>query len=382
MSFSYMPPPPTPEVVLPTGDALPGDVRQGKGFSNGDGTGKTGTLPVQVGGTVTPTASAITKSAGIYDDPIIINGVTVPADKVLTGTTIAGTAGTMVNRGAVAITPGPSAQAIPAGFHNGSGSVAGVAVPAANVLAGTTIAGTAGTMPHLTGNRNATGVAKWPDGGLAVYPEKGYQKGGVGDGEIKVSVAQLKTAEPNLVPGNILRGKSIYGTAGELDPAVKGTATLSSSLSRYDVIPKQTRRFPVITIPAGATMIELDMENNSVTDTSLEIYEVTPSTPCKIYLCLKDSSGREIEVYTLQNYQNSQHYYQHAVINFLTPSLTYVYSVYPNSSTHSIQTNDITTLVTNFNRTQPMSLEVVAINSNDTYTAKYSHYIRCKLSYM
>ena len=239
-----------------------------------------------------------------------------------------------------------------------------------------------GTMPHLTGNRAATGVAKWPDGGLAVYPEKGYQKGGVGDGEIKVSVAQLKTAEPNLVPGNILRGKTIYGTAGELDPAVKGTATLSSSLSRYDVLPLQTRRFPVITIPAGATMLEFQVEDNSATATSLEIYEVTPVNPCLIYLCLKDSAGNEIRLFTLNNYQNSQTYFQHGVINFLTPSLTYVYSNYPTSTEHKIFSFNPIAAVPNFNRNQPMSMEVVAYNYNDTYTAKYSHFIRGKLSYM
>ncbi|MGW8823366.1 hypothetical protein ACWGNU_14695 [Paenibacillus lautus] len=267
----------------------------------------------------------------------------------------------------------------------GEGGEYGTAT-AADVLTGKTI-GTDnglvnGTMPHLIGTRAATGTAQWPDGSLAVYPERGYQKGGVGDGEIKVSPTQLKAAEPNLAPGNILKGKTIYGTGGILEPAVKGTATLSTSLSRYDVYPLQTRRFPVVTVPAGATMIEFEIENNSVMDTYLEIYEVTPVTPCKIYLCLKDSSGREIEVFNLNNYQNSQYYFQHAVINFLVPSLTYVYSIYPNSSAHRIWTNSLTTQAASFNRNQPMNLEVVALNYNDTYTAKYSHFIGGKLSYM
>lgn len=71
-----------------------------------------------------------------------------------------------------------------------------------------------GTIPNLTGIRTATGTAKWPDGALAVYPEKGYQKGGAGDGEIKVTTAQLQEAEPNLNSANILSGHSIFGVSG------------------------------------------------------------------------------------------------------------------------------------------------------------------------
>ncbi|WFB60588.1 hypothetical protein [Paenibacillus sp. BR1-192] len=72
-----------------------------------------------------------------------------------------------------------------------------------------------GTIPVLTGNRTATGVAKWPDGALAVYPEKGYQKGGAGDGEIKVTPAQLQAAEAALRSDNIKSGTSIFGVSGK-----------------------------------------------------------------------------------------------------------------------------------------------------------------------
>lgn len=72
-----------------------------------------------------------------------------------------------------------------------------------------------GTIPVLTGNRTATGVAKWPDGALAVYPEKGYQKGGVGDGEIKVTTAQLQGAEAALRSDNIRNGANIFGVPGK-----------------------------------------------------------------------------------------------------------------------------------------------------------------------
>ncbi|KHF33399.1 hypothetical protein CM49_04347 [Paenibacillus sp. P1XP2] len=100
----------------------------------------------------------------------------------------------------------------------GEGGEVGTAT-AADVLAGKTIPGEdgliIGTMPNLTGVRNATGTAKWPDGGLAVYPEKGYQKGGVGDGEIKVSTAQLQAAESALASANIKSGANIFGVPGK-----------------------------------------------------------------------------------------------------------------------------------------------------------------------
>lgn len=71
-----------------------------------------------------------------------------------------------------------------------------------------------GTMPNLIGVRMAAGVAKWGDGALAVYPEKGYQKGGAGDGEIKVTPAQLQQADSNFISSNIASGKSIFGLVG------------------------------------------------------------------------------------------------------------------------------------------------------------------------
>lgn len=88
-----------------------------------------------------------------------------------------------------------------------------------------------GTMPNLTGVRNATGVAKWGDGGLAVYPEKGYQKGGSGDGEVKVSVAQLQSAEPALISTNIISGKSIFGVGGSASVSSLGGKQFASGVT-------------------------------------------------------------------------------------------------------------------------------------------------------
>ncbi|EHB65276.1 tail fiber repeat 2 protein [Paenibacillus lactis 154] len=89
---------------------------------------------------------------------------------------------------------------------------------AADILAGKTASNASGqvtgTIPILNGIRTATGAGKWPDGALAVYPEKGYQKGGAGDGEIKVTTAQLQAAEANLNSNYILNGHPIFGVPG------------------------------------------------------------------------------------------------------------------------------------------------------------------------
>ncbi|MEK4495087.1 hypothetical protein [Ureibacillus sp. FSL W8-0352] len=64
--------------------------------------------------------------------------------------------GTMKNNGAVTITPGQSDIIIPQGYHNGQGVVKKVEFDASKVLTGTMIAGKAGTMP----NRGSIGTVR------------------------------------------------------------------------------------------------------------------------------------------------------------------------------------------------------------------------------
>lgn len=100
------------------GTATAPDVREGKTI--GGDTLVTGTLPVMATAaqSVTPGKDDIVKDAGIYDGAITIKGVPVPADKVLTGTTIAGTPGTMPDRGAGGtVTPGTTNQTKDAGYY-------------------------------------------------------------------------------------------------------------------------------------------------------------------------------------------------------------------------------------------------------------------------
>ncbi|WP_239613957.1 hypothetical protein [Cohnella mopanensis] len=74
--------------------AVAGDLRAGK-TAYGPSGKVMGNVPVQAGGNVVPGASDIVKPAGIYDTAITVKGVPVDPSKVLAGTTIAGTAGTM-----------------------------------------------------------------------------------------------------------------------------------------------------------------------------------------------------------------------------------------------------------------------------------------------
>ncbi|MBT2287968.1 hypothetical protein J7E73_02255 [Paenibacillus albidus] len=74
-----------------------------------------------------------------------------------------------------------------------------------------------GTMPHITSAADpALGVGQWSNGDLAVYPKEGYRKGGAGAGELRVTTAQLQSAEPQLTPSVILEGNNIYGVNGSI----------------------------------------------------------------------------------------------------------------------------------------------------------------------
>jgi len=88
-------------------------------------------------------------NAGTLTLPTVASGSATAAD-VLSGVTFTSSAGagtgSMPNKGAVSITPGTSAQTIAAGYHNGSGSVAGSAgLVSANIKSGVTIFGVAGS---------------------------------------------------------------------------------------------------------------------------------------------------------------------------------------------------------------------------------------------
>lgn len=139
--------------------------------------------------------------------------------------------GTIPSKGAQTYTPGITALLIEAGqYLSGRQTIADVAVPVANVLIGTTIAGQAGTMPN-NGARNGTITTQ---GGSIAIPA-GYTTGGT----ISASFA-------NNIPSNIKAGVNIGGVVGNLEPVgetksemfapTNGVKTYTSSLGKKPIM--------------------------------------------------------------------------------------------------------------------------------------------------
>lgn len=158
------------------GNATVGDILSGKTGTTDAGQ-ITGTMPNKTGAGVilTPGVTDQAFPQGYYPGGLgdgKVAGVAVPVANVLSGTTIAGQAGMMPNNGTVVLTPsGTGTVSIPAGYNNGLGYVSQVSVPAGNVLTGTTIAGVAGTMPNQ-------GSPTFNPSNVAQYLSPGYYSGG------------------------------------------------------------------------------------------------------------------------------------------------------------------------------------------------------------
>ncbi|MFZ5650149.1 MAG: hypothetical protein ACOY4I_04755 [Bacillota bacterium] len=151
----------------PTGNAVETDVLATKTFSNAGGIDKTGTMINNGAVTITPGASNQVIPAGHHNGLGVVNAVTFDASKVLSGTTIAGTAGTMVNRGAVSITPGTVNQQIAQGYHDGGGVVLGdVDLVASNIKSGVNIFGVVG---NVQARGYATGTGSFVDNGYGNF---------------------------------------------------------------------------------------------------------------------------------------------------------------------------------------------------------------------
>jgi hypothetical protein len=199
-------------LILP-GNAVPANVLIGTSFSAGVNYGAQGSMPNNGALTLTPGASAQLIPAGYHNGSGTVPAVAVPAANVLTGTTIAGTAGTMPNKGAMTLTPGASVVAIPAGYHNGSGTVPAVVVPAAKVLTGTTIAGTAGSVPVVAGGNTLT-----PN----TVTQTAIAAGNYATSAINVA------GSANLIATNILNGINLFGIVGNLNPSKSATGTFTT----------------------------------------------------------------------------------------------------------------------------------------------------------
>ncbi|PRR85946.1 hypothetical protein [Clostridium luticellarii] len=132
------------------GNAVESQVLSGIKFSNSDGQLRTGTMPNKGAITITPSGSAQTIPSGYHNGQGKVSAVTVPVANVLSGTTIAGQAGTMPNKGAVTIMPGTADKAIEKGYHNGSGKVKGEPnLTSDNIKEGVSEFGVVGTLKEL-----------------------------------------------------------------------------------------------------------------------------------------------------------------------------------------------------------------------------------------
>jgi len=113
------------------------------------------------------------------------NAGTAAVGDVLSGKTFSssaglGATGTMANNGAVSITPGTGSQSIAAGYHNGSGSVAGDAdLVAGNIASGVNIFGVTGTVTAGSSNQllktgQTTSYGTGTDGNLQLGGARSY----------------------------------------------------------------------------------------------------------------------------------------------------------------------------------------------------------------
>lgn len=147
------------------GDALASHVLAGKKFSNDDDIGLTGTLDlslltsanirsgITING-ISGNSNVVNTSDAVLDTQYLLTGYSGYDDGVKKN-------GTMANRGAVVITPSTSNQAIPKGFHNGSGYVVGdTDLRASNIVNTANIFGVQGTatVESLGGTKYATGT--------------------------------------------------------------------------------------------------------------------------------------------------------------------------------------------------------------------------------
>lgn len=159
---------------------------------------------------------------------------TAAASDVLIGKTFSNAAGTaiggaMPDRGAVSLVPGATPQSIPAGYHNGSGTVAGDAdLASGNIRSGVSIFGVPGDSNVVdTGSGDATAAAiqsgkkAWVDGAEVTGS---MPTGALSPASATVSAGYyeattLSAVDTDLAAGNIKQGVNLFGVTGTNPPA-------------------------------------------------------------------------------------------------------------------------------------------------------------------
>jgi hypothetical protein len=150
--------------------------------------------------------------------------------------------GIMPENGAINITPNSSSQTIPAG-HTSGGSVAAVVVPVANVLSGTTIAGQAGTMVNngaggtvTPGTANQTKAAGFWSSLITILGDVALIAANIMVTKTIFGVAGTATADATAGANDIGNGKTAYvngvkvtGTGASARPHASGSGTTSTT---------------------------------------------------------------------------------------------------------------------------------------------------------
>ncbi len=151
----------------------------------------------------------------------VLQGVSFSSDK---GSSLTGT---MVNNGAMTITPSATDQNIPEGYHNGSGAVAGDSdLSSDNIKSGIFIFGVEGD-PKVVDTSSGTAVS-----GEIMEGKKAWVGGAEITGSLSTQTLDddndtvsagfyiettLSAVDNDLAAGNIKKGITIFGVAGDKD---------------------------------------------------------------------------------------------------------------------------------------------------------------------
>lgn len=286
--FVYIPPPQKQAAPLPipTGDAVPNDVRAGKSFSAADGTEIFGVLPERSTGplTVVPDRTTQVKTSGIYNGDITVQPIpeqtvdtsdaTATADKILTGSS--------------AYVKGQKV----------SGSMESQASKTVASM-GTSI---------LTGSR------------ILLTPPKGYYDG----------VGQVSAASTALIASNIRKGIDLFGLVGTLNPSAFGKVVMSLNVGNTTL--SSMTDISLVDIPGNASVCVF-----------------VPLGPFDFYagsngpmVSLKISDGINT-IETLTNWDGTI-YLVNLVIDKINKKLTARYTTSPSNPTYMSHEVDITRL--------------------------------------
>ncbi|MCM2995933.1 hypothetical protein M3647_00425 [Paenibacillus cellulositrophicus] len=188
----------------------------------------TGSLTDRGAMTITPAAYDQTIPWGLHNGAGVVKGVTVPTDKVLYGTTIAGQAGAMPNLGSKVIIPGTVNKAISIGYHNGEGYVAGDPnLNASNIKSGISIFGIAG---NLVDTAEQHGILNIPANSFAIvttsFDIRGFAAKGYGVGDMLWMTTEV---------GSYARSTSSLSSGGDVTDSISRVGARQYKLTNYVV---------------------------------------------------------------------------------------------------------------------------------------------------